>query len=98
MRHDVTLNIHYSAPDEIWERVGNVYRAMPYWAGTTPAKWIGEDIDLWASVEPGGVQIAGIMPENIWEKWYHDLKANLSAELGYEIGEPENGYDFKYWD
>ena len=99
MYHDVTLNIHYSAPDEIWEKIGRVYAMMPYWAGNVHgAKWIGEKIDLWASVEPGGLQIAGTMPEDIWNKWYHVLKANLSAVLEYEIGEPENGYDFKYWD
>ena len=69
MRHDITLNIHYSAPDEIWEKMDNVYASMPYWAGTAQgAKWIGEKIDLWASVEPGGIQIAGVMPEDVWEK------------------------------
>ena len=98
-KHDVALNIHYSAPDEIWEKIGHVYQSMPYWAGNAQGpRWCGEDIDLWASVEPGGIQIAGIMPEEIWEQWYADLKKKLTKALGYEIGEPENGYDFKYWD
>ena len=98
MRHDVTLNIHYSAPDEVWERIGNVYRSMPYWSGNGRGpKWTGENIDLWASVEPGGLQIAGVMPEDILKTWYHKLKADLSSVLGYEIGELEDGYDFKYW-
>ena len=60
-------------------------------------KWAGENIDLWASVEPGGIQIAGVMPEDIWKTWYHKLKTDLSSALGYEIGELEDGYDFKYW-
>ena len=98
MRHDVTLNIHYSAPDEIWEKIGKVYQSMPYWAGADRPKWIGEGIDLWASVEPGGLQIAGSMPGEIWEKWYQELKEKLSAALEYEIGEPADGYDFKYWE
>lgn len=99
MVHNVNLNIHYSAPDEIWEKIGIVYRSMPYWAGAAQGpKWVGENIDLWASVEPGGIQIAGTMPEDIWNKWYPKLKADLTAALGYEIGEPEDGYDFKYWD
>ena len=99
MRHDVTLNIHYSAPDEVWEKISNVYQSMPYWAGNDQGpKWTGENIDLWASVEPGGIQIAGVMPEDIWEIWYHKLKTDLSSALGYEIGELEDGYDFKYWD
>lgn len=99
MKHDVNLNIHYSAPDEIWEKIGNVYSSMPYWAGDTEGpKWIGENIDLWASVEPSGIQIAGTMPEEIWENWYGSLKDKLTKELGYEIGEPEEGCEFKYWE
>ena len=99
MSHDITLNIHYSAPDEVWEAIGRVYQSMPYWAGNSqgPA-WKGPEIDLWASVEPGGIQIAGAMPQDIWDSWYPELKAKLSAALGYEIGEPEDGYAFRYWD
>lgn len=97
MEHDINLNIHYSAPKEVWSKVENVYKSMPYWAGNdNEAKWVGDDIDLWASVEPGGIQIAGTMPENIWNEWYNSLKNKLSEALGYEIGEPEEGYDFEY--
>ena len=99
MEHDINLNIHYSAPEEIWNKISDVYRSMPYWKETTKgAKWIGENIDLWASVEPGGSQIAGIMPDNILEMWYSELKEKLTAALGYEIGEPEEGFEFKYWE
>ena len=60
-------------------------------------KWIGKDIDLWASVEPGGIQIAGTMPDHIWEEWYSLLKKRLTEVLGYEIVNLR-GYDFKYFD
>ena len=98
MRHDVTLNIHYSAPQEIWDMIGEVYRSMDYWCDDAgcPA-WKGEGIDLCASVEPGGIQICGEMPDEIWDKWYSELKAKLTQKLGYEIGEPEDGFGFKYW-
>lgn len=97
MEHDVNLNIHYTAPDEIWDKIGEVYRAMPYWdENSDTPRWYGNDIDLWASVEPGGIQIAGTMPEEIWEDWYNALKKSLTEALGYEIGEPEDGYEFKY--
>ena len=33
MEHDVNLNIHYSALDDIWEKIGEVYASMPYWNG-----------------------------------------------------------------
>lgn len=100
MMHDICLNIHYSAPDEVWERIGEVYRSMEYWCGVEnggcPA-WKDENIDLCASVEPGGIQISGEMPEEIWDKWYSELRAKLTDKLGYEIGEPEEGYRFRYW-
>lgn len=99
MEQDINLNIHYSAPDEVWRKIGEVYKSMPYWAGdNSDVKWIGENIELWASVEPSGLQIAGIMPDSIWNEWYKELKEKLTNVLGYEIGEPEDGYDFKYWD
>ena len=99
MNHDINLNIHYSAPKEIWEKIGKIYESMPYWVGDKNGpQWIGKYVDLWASVEPSGIQIAGIMPDDIWKEWYSLLKKRLTEVLGYEIGEPEEGYDFKYFD
>ena len=96
---DVTLNVHCSAPDEIWQKIGDVYQSMPYWAGNARGpRWTGEGIDLWASVEPGGLQIAGVMPEEIWQERYRRLRAALADALGYEIGEPADGYEFVYWE
>ena len=97
MKHDICLNIHYSAPVEVWEKINNVYKSMPYWSDDKFPHWIGDDIDIYASVEPGGIQISGVMPEDIWNSWYNTLKKRLTDVLGYEIGEPEEGYSFKYW-
>lgn len=99
MDHDINLNIHYTTPDHLWKKIGEVYASMPYWAADekTPC-WRAEDIELTASVEPGGIQISGEMPEEIWESWYAELKEKLTMALGYEIGEPEDGYDFKYYE
>lgn len=98
MEHDINLNIHYSAPEEVWEKIDNVFRTMPYWnENKNFPNWIGNDIDLYASIEPSGIQIAGTMPENIWNEWYVTLKKRLTEELGYSIGEPEEGFKFKYW-
>lgn len=99
MEHDVNLNIHYSAPEMVWDKIDEVYQSMPYWAGNGDGvRWTGEGVDLWASVEPGGIQIAGAMPKEIWDEWYASLKNKLTKALGYEIGEPEEGYAFKYWE
>ena len=96
---DINLNIHYSAPKKVWDAIGKVYRSMPYWAGNEEeAKWVGKNIDLWASVEPSGIQIAGTMPDEIWDGWIRCLKSRLTDALGYEIGEPEEGFDFRHWE
>lgn len=98
--HDICLNVHYSAPKEIWDMIGEVYRSMDYWCGFENGgcpTWRGDNIELCASVEPGGIQISGEMPDEIWNKWYSELKSKMSAKLGYDIGEPEDGYKFKYW-
>ena len=29
----VNLNIHYSAPQEVWDRIVKCYTEMPYWKG-----------------------------------------------------------------
>ncbi len=100
MEHDICLNIHYSAPDEVWEKIGSVYLSMPYWAENNIISpcWKGDNIELFACAEPGGIQICGTMPEGIWEDWIKMLKSKLTQALGYEIGEPENGFPFKYWE
>ena len=71
---------------------------MPYWSGNENGPhWAGNDIDIWASVEPSGIQIAGTMPDEIWGDWFPLLKKKLTDVLGYEIGEPEDGFEFKYF-
>lgn len=102
--HDVNLNIHYTIPKELWDKVIEVFSTMPYWIEDKQNRddclfWYDDDecVELYCSVEPGGIQISGLMMYEIWRKWYPNLKRNLSDVLGYEIGEPEEGYDFKYW-
>lgn len=100
MKHDICLNVHYSAPKEVWDIIEEVYRSMDYWHGYENGgcpSWRGQNINLYASVEPGGIQINGEMPDEIWVKWYDDLKSKLSIKLGYDIGDPQEGYKFKYW-
>ena len=98
MEHNIYLNIHYSAPDEVWEKIYGVYRSMPYWAEqyiVSPC-WKGDNIELYASAQPDGLQLCGTMPEDIWSDWIKMLKSKLTEALGYKIGEPENGFPFKY--
>lgn len=102
--HDINLNIHYSIPDELWDKVIDVFGTMPYWIKDEKRRidclfWYDENecVELYCSVEPSGIQISGLMMNDIWVKWYSELKNKLTDALGYAIGEPEEGYDFKYW-
>lgn len=99
MNIDAVLNIHYSAPEIIWNEIEQVYREMPYWTGDGQfPQWKDESVELTVSVEPSGIRFQGEMPEDIWNDWYSLLKSKLSQTLGYEIGDPEEGYRFKYWE
>lgn len=43
MEHDINLNIHYTAPQEVWDKIDAVYREMAYWKGYSPcAHWAGD--------------------------------------------------------
>ena len=97
---NANLNIHYTAPDWVWDKVDEVYRSMEYYDETSDSPlWTGEGINIEASVEPSGLQLYGHLPEEVWDRWYEELKEKLTAALGYEIGEPEDGYEFRYdWD
>lgn len=56
----VNLNIHYSAPQEVWDKVIKIYAEMPYWKGFVNGcpQWYGEDGKLIeGSVEPSGLQL-----------------------------------------
>ena len=55
---------------------------MPYWDGCeNGSHWSGEDIDLWASVEPSGGQIAGTMSDDIWE----DVEKEIDRSWGMKL-------------
>lgn len=98
MEHDINLNIYYSLPKVLWDEIEKIYASMPYWSGDkNEAHWQGASIDLWASVEPSGLQIYGTMPPEIWNTWFAEFKEKLTKILGYEIGEPEDGFEFKYF-
>ena len=45
-------------------------------------------------IEPSGIQIAGTMPDEIW---YDELKDKLTVALGYEVREPEDGFEMFFF-
>lgn len=92
------LNIHYSAPDEVWLLLENLYKEMPFWSGETPPTWRDEEGHrIEVSVEPSGLQFYSELPDEEWEKWFTLFKKRATELLGYKIGELEEGYSFYYW-
>ena len=94
MSHAICLNIHYTAPPEVWEQIGAVYQSMDYWNGMNAEglpSWKGDGIDLCTSLEPGGILLEGEMPDAVWDIWYAELKAKLTAQLGYPIAAHRTG-------
>lgn len=99
--HNINLNIHYLAPDEIWNQLEILYREMPYWNGFVDGcpRWYGADGKLVeASVEPSGLQFYAKLPADEWETWITLFKDRAAALLGYPVGEPEDGFVFHDYD
>ena len=96
----INLNIHYSAPQCIWDKIEKIYAKMPYWKGFVDGcpRWYGENGKLIeGSVEPSGLQLYAELPQEEWNEWLQLFKDRAADALGYPIGEPEEGYEFKYW-
>lgn len=99
--HNHNLNIHYSAPQWVWDKLNVLYREMPHWKGMENGcpQWYGSDGKLIeASVEPSGLQFYAELPGEEWDVWFLLFKIRASKLLGYNVGEPEDGFEFYYWD
>lgn len=95
--HNHNLNIHYSAPDEIWDKLDELYKQMPYWNGYIDGcpQWYGTDNRvIEASAEPSGLQLYAKLSDEEWNRWFELFKQKATAALGYPVGEPEDGFEF----
>ncbi|AQS06348.1 hypothetical protein [Clostridium beijerinckii] len=97
--HNHNLNIHYSSPEDIWDKLAELYSEMPGWSGFIDGipHWYAQDNDkriINASVEPSGLQFYAEMQQEEWNTWFELFKTKASATLGLEIGEPEDGFEF----
>lgn len=50
------------------------------------------------SVEPGGLQFYAESPQEEWDSWFKLFKIKASEILGYEVGEPEDGFEFYFYE
>ncbi|WP_228548330.1 hypothetical protein [Sporosarcina obsidiansis] len=91
------LNIWYSLPDELWGKLAAVYESMPGWIGFKNGipYWFGqedEDVFICASVEPSGLSFYAQMSDDEWSSWIGKFKSEATRALGFEVGEPEDGF------
>ncbi|MBZ9692294.1 hypothetical protein [Clostridium sp. M14] len=97
--HNHNLNIHYSLSQDIWDKVDQLYSEMPFWSGFIDGnpQWYGQKNDeriIIASVEPSGLQFYAELFQEEWDAWFELFKNRASEVLGFEVGEPEDGFDF----
>lgn len=95
--HNCNLNIWYYLPDEVWNKVSNIYENMPGWLGYKNGipYWFGhegDDIYIEASVEPSGLSFYAQMNNSDWNSWIEKFKSEATKVLGFEVGEPEDGF------
>lgn len=99
---ECNLNIRYDLPKQIWDKVVSIYEQMPGWLGYGGNGQGEEGIPYWfsyndeeksiyASVEPGGLQICAHMEEKEWEEWKAQIKKIATETLGFKVGEIEEG-------
>ncbi|WP_339240555.1 hypothetical protein MKX40_07620 [Paenibacillus sp. FSL R5-0517] len=95
--HHCNLNIRYDLPDEVWAKIAKVYERMPGWMGYNSGipYWFGTEEDevfIEASVEPSGLSFYAQMNSEDWTSWIESFKLEASKVLGFDVGEPEDGY------
>jgi hypothetical protein len=95
--YNCNLNIWYYLSESVWDKVSEVYMKMPGWLGFKEGipRWFGEEDDpifIEASVEPSGLAFYAHMKKDEWESWIENFKQEATKVLGFEVGEPEDGF------
>ena len=99
----INLNIHYSAPQKIWNKLEKLYTEMPHWKGFVNGcpQWYGEDGRLIeGSVEPGGLQLcrrkSGMNGYNFSKKrqllHWGIVSVNPKTDMTLNIGNNANSF------
>lgn len=86
-----------------WAALARVYASLPGFLGYSPVDgcpcWFGWPRaeggekgapHLWASVEPGGLQVEGELPPDDWAAWDVAFMAAASEALGFPVRDVED--------
>lgn len=79
MLHDITLNIHYTIPDNMWNRLVPLIEEL-------------ETYGIVYSVEPGGLQFyedneENKIPDKQWNRLINRFCKQASEILGFAVGD-----------
>ncbi|WP_461084877.1 hypothetical protein [Spirosoma flavus] len=98
MNHqEMVLNIGDDSPIPVWDKLIGIYEQLEGWLGFGEGGAFGEKgIPYWfsyntdekyvdASVEPPGLQVAGLMDDDEWAVWAAAFKRIASETLGYDV-------------
>lgn len=89
----VTLNI--ADTRKVWDLMEGLYKTLPGWRGFQCGCPVWQQDGGWSiqgSVEPGGLQLSGEAPPELWTSWLEEFQQKASALLGYAVGAPEDGF------
>lgn len=100
--HECNLNIKYSLPQEVLDKLELVYSQMPGWIGLGKdgngeegiPYWFGYDENekyILASIEPSGLQFEANIDDEEWLSWKTNFKKVATEVLGFKVGEIEEG-------
>ncbi|WP_245864231.1 hypothetical protein [Paenibacillus donghaensis] len=51
-----------------------------------------DDVFIQASVEPSGLSFYTQMNKSDWDSWIERFKSEATKVLGFDVGEPEDGF------
>ena len=76
--------------DARWKRLAEIYPTLPEWAGhgDDVPYWFGLDESppfLWASVEPSGLLVHGILSPEAWQHWDRAFRQHLHEFPIFEV-------------
>jgi hypothetical protein len=76
--------------DAEWKRLAQIYSTLPGWAdrGKDVPYWFGLEESppfLWASVEPSGLLVHGMLSPEAWEHWDSAFRQHLHEFPTFEV-------------
>lgn len=83
--------IQFSQIDDAhWKRLAEIYPTLPEWAGqeNDVPHWFGTEESssfLWASVEPSGLLVHGMLSPEGWERWDRAFRGHLQEFPTFEV-------------